>query len=271
MASAFYLKDRQLGDEWKDWKGNLDSVQVSAASGKRVFLGLFLIWILLLGVAGLLFLYLISPRLLEIHKSLPGILSWILFACWGLVTLWFVFLILAILLKKHLFFQFRNTEICLTSLFPILQRLGKKLGLHPDKTGHSFVRVSNALIRMAGRRVHPSELLILLPRCLSPGIIEFIKKRAQSGNIRVFIVPGGELARQKIKEFRPKAVIGVACERDLISGICDIIPQIPVFGIPNMRPEGPCKNTRIHLSELEKAVEMFLGVRFSFDMSENQA
>jgi hypothetical protein len=60
---------------------------------------------------------------------------------------------------------------------------------------------------------------------------------------------------------RPQAIIAVACERDLVSGLQDVAPKIPVFAIPNKRPEGPCKNTFINIEELEASIKDFLETR----------
>ena len=62
-----------------------------------------------------------------------------------------------------------------------------------------------------------------------------------------------------IRTERPSAVIGVACERDLISGIRDVSPLLPTIGITNQRPEGPCKNTLIDMDALRRAIETFTG------------
>ena len=77
--------------------------------------------------------------------------------------------------------------------------------------------------------------------------------------VEIYPVSGGELARKKVREIRPTAVIGVACERDLVAGIRDVGNKFSVIGIPNIRPEGPCKNTYIDLEELEKAIQFYVG------------
>ena len=73
----------------------------------------------------------------------------------------------------------------------------------------------------------------------------------------MYIVTGGEMARRIIEEKAPDAVIGVACERDLLAGIRDLRPGIQLIGIPNLRPEGPCRDTLIDFNELEQAVGVF--------------
>jgi hypothetical protein len=60
-----------------------------------------------------------------------------------------------------------------------------------------------------------------------------------------------------IVEKRPKLVIAVACERDLTSGIKDCYP-LPVIGILNDRPNGPCFNTNVDLVKIEQALHSVL-------------
>jgi len=74
----------------------------------------------------------------------------------------------------------------------------------------------------------------------------------------MYTAAGGEEARAAIKQYRPTIILAIACERDLISGIKDVAEKIPVFAIPNKRPEGPCKNTDFSLSELDEAVRVLM-------------
>jgi hypothetical protein len=52
-------------------------------------------------------------------------------------------------------------------------------------------------------------------------------------------------------------IIAVACERDLSSGIQDSYP-LPVFGVINHRPHGPCYDTLVDLDKVEEALKLFL-------------
>jgi hypothetical protein len=65
------------------------------------------------------------------------------------------------------------------------------------------------------------------------------------------------LARKIVVEKRPEMIIGVACERDLTSGIQDTYP-IPVYGILNKRPNGPCYDTDVDLELVEQGMTAFL-------------
>jgi hypothetical protein len=48
--------------------------------------------------------------------------------------------------------------------------------------------------------------------------------------------------------------VAVACERDLVSGIRDAWP-LPVIGLINERPEGPCVNTRVDVAGVARILE----------------
>ena len=75
-------------------------------------------------------------------------------------------------------------------------------------------------------------------------------------NTKIFVATGGTLARKIIIDNKPKAVIAVAYERDLTSGVRDI-RKIPVLGVFNSRPNGPCIDTNIDINEVEKAINFF--------------
>lgn len=64
---------------------------------------------------------------------------------------------------------------------------------------------------------------------------------------------GGTLARKFVRDYRPRGIVAIACERDLTSGIQDSNP-IPVLGVTNERPNGPCFNTRVEVPQVEEAI-----------------
>jgi len=71
------------------------------------------------------------------------------------------------------------------------------------------------------------------------------------------IATGGTIARRIVVQKRPKLILAVACERDLSSGIQDTYP-LPVYGILNERPNGPCLDTLVPLDQMEIALRYFL-------------
>jgi hypothetical protein len=251
-------KDRKLGDEWLGWDGNLTSNNISVETGKRLFLGLAMLAIFVLAVGLLFAWYLIEPRINQLNARLAHSFRVIILAL--IFVLLFVFLqtVLSIIFHRNLLIRIKNKNFSITFLTALILSLGRKIGISYDKMGNSFIKVSNSLIMTTKWKISNSKIIILLPRCLRRPIQNQIISIADKYQCSIYTVPGGELARKIIAEHKPSAVIGVACERDLLSGIRDV-HNIPVIAIPNERPEGPCKNTIVDYKKIEDAVQFFLG------------
>lgn len=250
--------DRKLGDEWIEWDGNLDQFEQNIETGKRLFLSLSIISILALAAGAMLIWYLIEPRIQQINNSLSTILKISLLALICIAFLVFVQTVLSIITRRNLLIRVGKKSYSIAFLTPMILALGKKLGVSYDRIGNSFIKVSNALIRSTKWKINCNKILILLPRCLRRPLQKQIISIANKYHCLIYTVPGGELARKLISEHSPQAVIGVACERDLLSGIRDV-HHIPVIGIPNQRPDGPCKNTTVELGKIEDAIRFFIG------------
>jgi hypothetical protein len=158
----------------------------------------------------------------------------------------------------------------------LLVVVGKCLGITKEETRKSFIAINNQLVLAEARKVKPDRLLLLLPHCLQfheckVRIIGDVENCQACGkckikdlvslskkyHIPVAVATGGTLARKIVVEKRPEVIVAVACERDLTSGIQDTYP-IPVFGIFNMRPFGPCYDTDVDLELVEKGITTFL-------------
>ena len=251
---------RKLGDEWLGWNGDVSSIEINTETKKRVFLGFAILSILLLDIGIALAWYLIKPRILELNYRISQLIEIIVIVSISFLFLCFILTILSILINKNLLVGFRGKKFSITFLTPIILKLGEKFGISYDRMSNSFIKVSNSLIKTTRKKITNSNILILIPRCLAKSIQQDINSLAKKYGCLIFTVPGGELARKIIAQERPKAVIGVACERDLISGIHDVINKIPVIGIPNQRPEGPCKNTKVNFKDIEDAILHFLNI-----------
>jgi hypothetical protein len=59
-----------------------------------------------------------------------------------------------------------------------------------------------------------------------------------------------------VNDIKPEAVVAIACENDLSSGIADTYP-LPILGITNERPFGPCINTRVDLVKVKETIKFF--------------
>jgi hypothetical protein len=241
--------------------------------GKWIFLGLSILSLVVLILLAILLWYLISPRVSEMSPILSlGVkiigLLFIIIVSGGLFLI-----ILSSALERDFLFPHGEKQITMRVLFPINLFLGKLFGLSRDRVRESFVHVNNSLFKATEKRIKKDRLLILLPHCLQnfdcphriiadfnncqrcgDCLIGDIVSLQEKYGIELSIATGGTLARKVIVDKKPTVMIAVACERDLCSGIQDAYP-IPVFGILNQRPHGPCMNTCVDLEILEKAVQ----------------
>lgn len=162
-------------------------------------------------------------------------------------------------------------------LYPVLIVLGNTLNVPKNEIRKVYIKLNNNYIYSNRYKIKPEDILILIPHCIQKSecklkITTNVRNCKSCGlcnvkdlidlqdkyNVHVFIATGGTLARKKIKETRPKAVVAVACERDLTAGVQDI-RQVPVLGVFNKRPNGPCVDTKIDASEVENAIKFFIG------------
>jgi hypothetical protein len=250
-------RGRVLGDEWLDWQG--DGSEEEIREGKRTFLIFSLV--VLVGFILIVFLlwYLVLPRFEMYGRVYALALTWFILALSAFFVLWYAMLIVAVLSTgSYLNVCLRNRPNLFFALYPFTMKLAKTFGISRDRLSHSFIKVSNKLVRTASGR---GNVLALIPRCLRKDLKQRIKEIcADFPQVVVYTAPGGNVARKIINETCPKAIVAVACERDLVSGIKDIAPKIPVIGIPNTRPVGPCKDTAIDLGAFRSALEFFCNI-----------
>ncbi len=248
------LKDRKLGDEWADWEGNIDAqADVNQPKSKFIFISVFLLFLIVAGLFGIW--YLIAPRINQLGPHLAFGTKVVYWGASGLFVLFYMGVLVEIATGKIAFFPYRTSEAFLLFLLPKIVWLGGKIGLNRDQIGNAFIKANNALTASYNRKINKSKILVLLPRCLKKDIRKSILSMVEGYNCSVHTVGGGEQARQAVKKEKPTCIIALACERDLVSGIRDVALKIPVMGIPNKRPEGPCKNTLVDLEMFEEILK----------------
>jgi hypothetical protein len=99
--------------------------------------------------------------------------------------------------------------------------------------------------------VGKGELLVLIPRCLSKQALDGVLEIAGRYEVPVFVATRGQLARRVIRERRPRAVVAVACERDMMTGLRDVAGKLPVLGLTMQLPNGPCRDAVLDLPQME--------------------
>lgn len=243
---------------------------------KRIFIGLLVFTCLILFFVIFLLWYVPLVGLKNIHPSLPLLFSIGLGVLVFLMLSGGLLLVFTILRGKDILLSHKLRGIVAKVLFPFMILMGRLVGVSKEKVQQSFIELNNHLVRSNNHRTRPNQLLILLPHCIQDFDCQIritgniknckgcgkceIKDLIEVSNqyqVKIAVATGGTLARRIIVENRPEAIVAVACELDLTSGIQDSYP-IPVIGILNERPNGPCINTKVDIQKVKKAILDFL-------------
>ena len=250
--------DRRLGHEWDEWNGRPlpRGGDFSAAPG--LFFRFAALTIVAATAVVALLLYFIAPRLGGIWSPLPRILWITLAGLAGLKTLYLGVLAASYysgrnvlperLMERGPYLQLMNYTSLLARAF------GKR-----DWVEHAAIDIYNTLAVRRGRTVGKGELLVLIPRCLSKQALDGVLEIAGRYEVPVFVATRGQLARRVIRERRPRAVVAVACERDMMTGLRDVAGKLPVLGLTMQLPNGPCRDATIDLSQMEQWVQGLVG------------
>ena len=245
--------DRKLGDEWADWDGKQESTEADY----RLF-----VWISVLAggvvvTGGAIFLWLIWPRLQQFGGYVPMIVTAFMFGL-GILTLGWVVLYAWSAAVGRPIAAFILRPSIVNRLLGLVEKIGSIMGISTDRITNSFLKTHNILVGSKPKQIAPEKLLVLAPRCLTKDSNRSLRQLRDQYRFELAVVGGGSDARAQIRKLRPLMVVAIACERDLLSGFKEVNPSIPVIGLPNLRPEGPCKNTCIDMSQLEKTIKRCL-------------
>lgn len=244
---------------------------------KRLFVALLSLSLLVVGVMVYAVWHVSYLGLREIGAYLPHILGAILAGIFLFTGLGIVGIVGAILGVPFLSVFQRRTYALINMLFPVAIMLGRLFGVNRRRIESSFIAVSNQIIHQQNIRVPADRLLVVTPHCLQLAScphkitrdpmanckrcgrcdIGALVTLAEEMGFHFFVVTGGTLARQTVKKIRPKAVLAIACERDLTSGIQDVYP-LPAVGVLNIRPNGPCYNTHVDMALVRQEIERML-------------
>lgn len=135
------------------------------------------------------------------------------------------------------------------------------------------VGLNNLAVKGRRTSVRADQILVLMPSCLQAaeckqnvvGDLAECKRCADCKigplldicnryGVEAAIAKGGRLAAKLARQEHIKAVIAVACEKELRSGIVVCLPK-PVVAVTNKRPNGPCTETDVDVAEVERAIK----------------
>ncbi|MBI5560744.1 MAG: DUF116 domain-containing protein [Deltaproteobacteria bacterium] len=272
------MEKKPLFKNEEEWSGSPESVQYRP--DVKVFLLLLGLCASGIVAAAFIFWYIPTVGLKNIHPYLPYITGAV-FIGLSLFVLGAVSGIAASLLRgKDVFPSPRFRGLLVKFFLPLMVLLGGLLKVPRIKIEQAFIELNNRMVKAmvkAGKRFSPERILILMPHCIQYDnckikVTRDVKNcagcgRCEIGNlvslsdeyrIKLFVLTGGTVARRKLMEYRPSAVIAVACERDLTSGVQDAYP-LPVIAVINKRPRGYCLETGVEIEDIRRAIRDLLG------------
>jgi hypothetical protein len=249
--------DRRLGHEWDEWDGRPLPNQGNYDSSPALFFAWSAATLAIgLGIVGLA-LYVLVPRLRAVYQEAPALLWSALLVAAALLWAWWALLFLSYIMGRPLLPERLAERGPFLRLMRFTSRVANRFGRR-DWVENAAVKVYNALALLRGRKVRQGELLLLIPRCLSKVTLDGVLGIAGKYGVPVFVATRGQLARRVIRERRPRAVVAVACERDMVSGLHDVAGKIPVLGLTMTLPAGPCKDAALDLGQLERWVRAYV-------------
>lgn len=146
-----------------------------------------------------------------------------------------------------------------------------------QKLDSAVIALNNLLVKRRRKRAKPEEVLLLIPSCLQnseckQNLVHDVCNCKRCGSCKVcdvldlaerygvkpFGAAGGRIALIEAGKKQIKAVVAVACEKELREGILAAFPKA-VLAVVNLRPHGPCKDTSVVLADVEEALQVFLG------------
>lgn len=242
-------------------------------SKKRIYIGLLIVSLIAVTMLIPLILFLLRQNT-QFSKVILIIIATILGGLFVLLGLGIMAIIIMIVRSKTIPSLDNITKLANELLFPLTLVMGKVLGIKSEKIRSSYIAVNNYLVKSKHIILNGERVMILLPHCLQNNecphkitmdinnckqcgkcCVSDLVKLSQKYSAIIKVATGGTLARKLIKECRPSGVIAVACERDLSMGIQDS-GSLPVFGVLNCRPNGPCFNTSVDIDKVEQALIM---------------
>ncbi|SKA96322.1 hypothetical protein SAMN02745704_02715 [Paucidesulfovibrio gracilis DSM 16080] len=247
-----------------------------ATPKKRLFIGLIAGSCVLLGLALVVLWVVPYVGLDNIHPWLKWIWGAVLGAVMLLIGWAALGLVVNVWTGRPMPGTGRLRGITVKLFLPLMVLLGKAVGISKERVRSSFINVNNEMVLSGTGRYRPDQILLLMPHCLQnsrcdmrltydinnckrcgkcplKGLLELHDKYG----VHLAIATGGTVARRIVVQKRPRMIIAVACERDLSSGIQDTYP-LPVYGVLNERPNGPCLDTTVSLFRVEQAILRFL-------------
>ncbi|MEN6326800.1 MAG: DUF116 domain-containing protein [Syntrophomonas sp.] len=240
---------------------------------KRIYVGLLIASLFsAVTIIGIVW-YLITRRDIIVSQIVLIIIASLAGIIFILLGIGIVAIIIMIIRSRTIPSLENMTQLANDILFPLTLVTGRLVGIEKDSILRSYIAVNNYLVKAKKLFLKGNQIMVLLPHCLQNSEcphkitvdvnnckecgkckIGELKKLCNEQGAILKIATGGTLARKFVQENLPRGVIAVACERDLSSGIQEM-GSLPVMGVLNCRPHGPCNNTDVDLESIARALK----------------
>lgn len=139
-----------------------------------------------------------------------------------------------------------------------------------------FLQLNNLKNRFSKRRFPAENILLLLPHCLQnrecPVRLKHdvflcrgcgkckmkeLQELAQCLGVQTYIASGGREALERTRRDDVRAIVAVACQRELAEGIRGAFPK-KVVGVYNTWPHGACKDTDVDVAVVEATLRVLM-------------
>ncbi len=240
------------------------------------FMGYSFLLLAVIGAVAALFSYVYRFFSIDLYNRIISVL----------ILMAFIIMLLVLIATAAIFTAIKSRRVRPFMLVPV--RLGLKLVIpfalfvtdllkkDKDVIRSLFIDINNLFVQSSKIRKSPDKIMLLLPHCLQNSecglkitgniancrkcgrcTIGEIRELAEEKGVHAVVVTGGTAARNAIAGEKPEIVLSVACERDLAIGISDV-SKIPVIGVLNKRPNGPCVNTTVDVELLREKLDSII-------------
>jgi hypothetical protein len=154
-----------------------------------------------------------------------------------------------------------------------LKRTIRLVGLKPENIDRLYIEFKNDHYKEKFRSIEPGQKIVFLPQCLRrPNCkatldekgyhcvncsaeckVSAIKAKAEGLGYRLFVCPGGSMIAKIILSYRPKAVLGIACIKEILMAAEDLEQvRVPYQSVELLK--NGCVNTDVDLQHVFKVL-----------------
>lgn len=239
-------------------------------------MGYTLLLLLVIGIITVLFSYIYHFFSIDLYNRIINVLIIISIAMMVSLVVAMAAIFTAVKTRRVYPFMMFPVRLGMKIVMPVALFVTDMFKKDKDMIRSLFIDINNLFVESGNIRKKPDKIMLLLPHCLQYSectrritvdtgncarcgrckigdILDIAEKRG----VKVYVVTGGTAARNAISKVKPEIILSVACERDLAIGISDV-SNIPVIGVLNKRPNGPCFNTTVDVDLLREKLDKII-------------